>query len=61
MSTIKKGDTVKIKPEYQDAGDDLIVFIACEDETQGRVIVQAQIPNMAIKPQMILTSEMIER
>jgi nitrous oxide reductase len=60
MKTVKKGDIVKIKAEYQDVGDDLITFIACEDETQGLVIVQAQL-GMTINPQMILTSEMIER
>lgn len=39
--TIRKGDVVKIKPEWQDAGDDQIQFIAIEDEDGGRVMIGA--------------------
>lgn len=39
--TIKAGDTVKFKPEWQDAGDDQIEFVAMEDEDGGRVLIGA--------------------
>lgn len=39
--TIKKGDSVKIKPEWQDAGDDQVHFFAMEDEDGGRVRIGA--------------------
>jgi len=40
---IKAGDVVKIKPEWQDRGDDAITFVAIEDEDGGRVKIQAQL------------------
>ena len=35
--TIRAGDRVFIKPEWQDAGDEKCIWIALEDEDGGRV------------------------
>lgn len=36
---IKAGDTVKIRPEWQDSGDDQLQFIALEDQDGDRVLI----------------------
>jgi imidazole glycerol phosphate synthase subunit HisF len=56
---IKKGDVVKIKKEWQDAGDDQIVFLACEDEDGGRVLIEPQI-NISFKPRQVVQVLMLE-
>ncbi|MCG3148098.1 MAG: hypothetical protein PCFJNLEI_01540 [Verrucomicrobiae bacterium] len=56
---IKKGDTVRIKTEWQDDGDDKIKFIAIEDEDGGRVRIEAQL-DMPINPNQVVTTEMVE-
>ena len=49
---IKKGDIVRIKPEWQDKGDDKIVFIAVEDQILGMnsLTIEAQL-GMSFNPQ----------
>jgi len=32
---IKKGDRIRIKPEWQDPGDDKFIWVALEDEDGG--------------------------
>jgi hypothetical protein len=56
---IKKGDVVRIKKEWQDDGDDLIVFVACEDEDGGRVLIEAQVP-LTFKPRQVVQVSMLE-
>ena len=56
---IKKGDTVRFKPEWRDDGDDAIVFIAVEDEADGRVTVEAQL-DLRFKPLQTVKVSMIE-
>jgi phage repressor protein C with HTH and peptisase S24 domain len=56
--TIKAGDVVHIKPEWQDKGDDQFVWIAIEDEDGGRVRIQAQC-DLPIKPVQVVTIEML--
>lgn len=36
---IKRGDIVKIKPEWQDEGDDVYTWMAMDDEEKGRVMI----------------------
>ena len=36
---IKKGDEVKILPQWQDKGDDKLKWIAVDDEEKGRVTI----------------------
>jgi hypothetical protein len=57
---IRKGDQVKIKPEWQDKGDDQVVFIAVDDEEKGRVTIQAQLgmhfnPTQVVRVDMLVT------
>jgi len=57
---IKKGDRVVFKPEWQDAGDENIVFLAIEDEEDGRVLVEAQV-DLPIKPTQLIETRMVAR
>ena len=56
---IKAGDTVTIKAEWQDAGDDLIQWVAIEDEDGGRVKIQAQL-GLAINPVQVVKTSWLE-
>lgn len=57
--SFKKGDMVNIKPEFQDAGDDQFTWIAVDDEEKGRITIQANIPDMLLKPQYVVPVEWI--
>lgn len=59
MMTIKAGDEVRIKKEWQDPGDDSITWIALEDEDGGRVKIQAQVA-LNIKPIQVALVEWLE-
>ena len=56
---IRKGQVVKIKKEWQDEGDDDIVFIALEDEDGGRVRIQPQL-GLPINPNQVVLVSMLE-
>ena len=56
---IKAGQVITFKPEYQDSGDDGITFIAMDDESMGRVTVQAQL-GLPINPTQVVMIYMIE-
>ncbi|SMP42403.1 hypothetical protein SAMN06265222_101777 [Neorhodopirellula lusitana] len=56
---IKAGMAVKIKKEYQDDGDEKIVFIAVDNEEKGRVTIQAQL-GMTINPTQVVKVEWLE-
>lgn len=56
---IRKGDHVRIRPEWQDEGDDEITFIALHDEDGGRVCLEAQL-GLPINPNQIVTVDMLE-
>lgn len=56
---IRRGDVVRLKPEWQDKGDDMIVFIALEDEDGGRVLIEAQV-DMKLKPTQRVRTDMLE-
>jgi hypothetical protein len=57
---IRKGQQVWIRPEYQDPGDEDYVWTALEDEDGGRVRIQPQIPGMAILPNQVVGTDMLE-
>lgn len=57
--TIRAGDVVKIKPEYQDPGEESIVWKAVEDEDGGRVLIEAQI-DLSIRPRQVVRTEMLD-
>lgn len=56
---IQAGQTVQFKPEWQDAGDQTISFVAIENENGGRVKVRAML-GLAIDPIQVVTVEMIK-
>ena len=58
---IKAKDKVRIKPEYQDDGDDILVWIALEDEDGGRVRIAPLNTGLSFPPNQIVRTEMIEK
>lgn len=54
-----KGETVKIKPEWQDDGDADIIFLVAESENGGRCTIEARL-GLPLNPQQRVTCDMIE-
>ena len=52
------GQLVTIKPEWQDPGDESILWVVLEDNGP-RLIIEAQL-GLTINPQQIVTREMVE-
>lgn len=60
MQSIKVGDKVKFKKQYQDKGDEGIEFIIVESsDNSDRVTVEAQI-GLCINPTYRVTVDMLE-
>ncbi len=57
---IKRGDVVRIKPEWQDKGDDKFVYMAMDDEEKGRVTICPVNIRLAIKPTQTVRVDMLE-
>lgn len=57
---LKKGDEVRILPEFQDAGDADLIWIVMDDEEKGRVDVCPVSVAMKIKPTYPLLSHQVE-
>lgn len=53
------GDRVAIKPEWRDAGDELLEWVVVGAEEKGRVDIQAQL-GMRFNPIQTVRTEMIE-
>ena len=60
MNAIKAGDTVRFKPEWMDKGDENITFLALDDESEGRVTIQAQL-GLPINPTQVVSTEWVAR
>lgn len=58
---IKQGDIVKIKQEYQDFGDDKLIWVALDNEEKGRVTIQPSNIEMIIKPVQVINVHMLEQ
>ncbi|MEN6642472.1 MAG: hypothetical protein ABFE08_08510, partial [Armatimonadia bacterium] len=56
----KKGHRVKIKPEFQDKGDDEFDWHVVGDEEKGRVDISPHGTGMSIPPKYTVQSHMIE-
>ena len=56
---IKKGDIVKIKPEWQDANDEKFTWVAIEDEDGGRVRIMPSDIGLAFPPNQVVTTDML--
>lgn len=57
---IKKGDQVRIKPEWQDKGDDLFFWLALEDEDGGRVRIAPIGTGLELTPNQVVETSMLE-
>lgn len=58
--TIKQGDIIRFKPEWQDAGDESVEFVAMEDEDGGRVLVGALNVLHHFTPTQVIQVSMIQ-
>ncbi|MBI3903814.1 MAG: hypothetical protein HY306_12880 [Nitrosomonadales bacterium] len=58
---IKAKDIIKIKPEYQDKGDEALVWVALEDEDGGRVRISPLNTGLAFPPNQVVNTEMLEK
>ena len=57
---IRKGDRVRIRPEWRDPGDDQFVWVATEDEDGGRVRISPANIGLAILPTQVVDTSMLE-
>lgn len=58
---IKAKDLIRIRPEYQDEGDDSLVWMALEDEDGGRVRIAPLDTGLKFPPNQVVTTKMIEK
>lgn len=58
---IQKGDKIRIKPQWQDDGDDQFEWVAIEDEDGGRVRIAPTGTGLAFPPNQVVTTDMIEK
>jgi len=58
---IKKNDIIRIRPEFQDEGDDSLIWIALEDEDGGRVRIAPVNTGLKFPPNQIVNTEMIDK
>jgi len=61
VAPLKKGEEIRIKPEWQDKGDDKLKWFAYDDEANGRVGIYSPMPEMAIQPWQTVDTSMVER
>ena len=57
---IRRGNLLRIRPEWRDEGDEDFVWIALEDEDGGRVPI-APLMDLSIPPRQVVTTDMIEK
>jgi imidazole glycerol phosphate synthase subunit HisF len=55
-----KGDIVEILKQYQDIGDDELVWVAIDDEEKGRVTVMPINSTLSIKPTYVMNSDWLK-
>ncbi len=58
---IRKNDIILIKPEFQDKGDDKYTWIALEDENGGRVLIAPANSGLALMPNQVVKTSMVQR
>jgi hypothetical protein len=56
---IRKGDRVKIKLEWRDPGDETLLWIACEDEDGGRVLIMPVGTGLSFPPRQVVRTDML--
>jgi hypothetical protein len=57
---IKKGDRIRIKPQWQDPGDDKFIWVALEDEDGGRVRIAPINTGLTFPPNQVVETSMVE-
>lgn len=57
---IKQGDIVKLKPAYQDSGDDKYTWHAIEDEDGGRVRIMPIDTKLSHPPNYVVEVNWLE-
>ncbi len=57
---IRKGQTVTIRPEWRDEGDETFQWVARSDEEKGRVDVSPLGTGLFVDPIMTVRVEMLE-
>lgn len=57
---IKKHDKLRILPQWQDDGDEDIVFVALEDEAGERVLIEARL-DMPIRPTQVVQTAWVTK
>lgn len=55
-----KGDIVEILKQYQDIGDDELIWVAIDDEEKGRVTVMPINSTLSIKPTYVMNSDWLK-
>ena len=59
---IRKGDILSIKPQWRDAGDENLTWVARNDEEKGRLDISAlEQQCMALWPMFTVRVDMIEK
>ena len=56
---IKAGQTIRFKPCWMDPGDESVTFVATDDESKGRVTVEARL-GLPINPTQVVKTDWIE-
>jgi len=56
---IKQRDIIKIKPEFQDEGDEALIWMALEDEDGGRVRIAPLNTGLKFPPNQIVDTKML--
>jgi hypothetical protein len=58
---IRKGDTVTIKPQWQDEGDASFTWVARNDEEKGRVDISAlELSHLPLWPMQTVRVDMLD-
>jgi imidazole glycerol phosphate synthase subunit HisF len=57
---IVKGDVVEILKEYQDNGDEELIWVAVDSEEKGRVTVMPINSTLSIKPTYVMNVEWLK-
>lgn len=58
---IHKGDKIRIKAEWMDPGDDQFDWVACDDESKGRVTIMPTNMGLTFPPIQTVEVRMVEK
>ena len=60
VPVIRKGDVLRILPQFQDDGDDKCVWYAADDESKGRVSISPSMPEFFTNPIQTVERRMVQ-